>query len=264
MLGCWLAGYAEVVGISGVVAGYVGTLLVLELGAPEKLPAPMRLSRWLLFGAIALEATSQQWLHVIRPLWAPDIASFAHFGGFAAGALAGLALLPARRFAFVRVGAYATALATAVAFVWLGWALARPGDAAARRAQRLLQHAESIGELNNSAWQIATSENPSAKELEAAERMAERAVALTRRSDPNILDTLAEIYFVQGRTGEALDAIDEAIALAPGEPYFEEQRKRFTGSRAADDRPEPPEENAQPPEDELPFPELPPGDEVTV
>jgi hypothetical protein len=90
-------------------------------------------------------------------------------------------------------------------------------------------------------------------------------VALSRRSDPNILDTLAEIYFAQGRADEALDVIDEAIVLAPGEPYFEEQRRRFTGERAADDRPEAPEPPRPPPSDEAPlWPELPAGDEVTV
>ena len=35
-------------------------------------------------------------------------------------------------------------------------------------------------------------------------------------------------------------AIDEAIRLAPHERYFLEQRRRFTGERAADDRPDPP------------------------
>lgn len=269
MLGCWVAGYQEVVGISGVVAGFVGAFAVLELGAPERLPAPMRLPRWLLFGSIALEASSEQWLPLLQPLWAPEVATYAHVGGFLAGGLAGLALLPARRLFVVRAGATGAVLVTALAFAWLGWALARPGDAAARRAQRLLQNAESIGELNNSAWEIATKQRPSAEELEAAERMAERAVALTRRRDPNILDTLAETYFAQGRASEALDAIDEAIALVPGEPYFEEQRRRFSGERAADDRPEPPEDDRGPhfepsvPGDDAPL-ELPPGDEVTV
>ena len=38
-----------------------------------------------------------------------------------------------------------------------------------------------------------------------------------------------------------LDAtIDEAIAQDPGESYYQEQRKRFAGERAADDRPEGP------------------------
>ena len=74
----------------------------------------------------------------------------------------------------------------------------------------------------------------------------------TRRADANLLDTLAEVYFQSGRADEALDTIDEAIALAPAEPYFREQRRRFQGERAPDDRPEPPDGPALPPAPELP------------
>ena len=40
-----------------------------------------------------------------------------------------------------------------------------------------------------------------------------------------------------GRAEEAPLTIEEAIRLAPQERYFAEQRRRFTGERAADDRP---------------------------
>lgn len=266
MLACWLAGYSDVVGISGVVCGMVGALALLELAAPEQLPAAIRIPRGLLFGAIAIDGTSAWWLPLLFPRWAPQIATLVHVGGFAAGAFAGL-LLRQRRPSLVGLGATATALVTVASFVWLGASLAWPGDAAARRARALLERAESLADLNNLAWEIATSEHPSADELAAAERMAERAVALTRRSDPNILDTLAEVYFVEGRISEALDAIDEAIALAPGEPYFEEQRRRFAGERPPEDRPAPPEPQREPeqaPDGAPELPELPPGDEVTV
>ena len=57
---------------------------------------------------------------------------------------------------------------------------------------------------------------------------------------PDFLDTLAEALFQAGDRLGALIAIDEAIRLMPGERYFQEQRRRFTGERPADDRPPPP------------------------
>ena len=49
----------------------------------------------------------------------------------------------------------------------------------------------------------------------------------------------ADRQVVGDRVGAVL-TIDEAIRLAPQERYFFEQRRRFTGERAAEDRPEPP------------------------
>ena len=82
-----------------------------------------------------------------------------------------------------------------------------------------------------------------------------RAVDATQRQDPNLLDTLAEVYFQLERGPDAVATIDEAIALAPGAPYFEQQRLRFLGERAADDRPEPPAElpPLEPGPEEQPF-----------
>ena len=39
-----------------------------------------------------------------------------------------------------------------------------------------------------------------------------------------------------------LTTIDEAIYLAPGVEYFREQRRRFSGEREPEDRPDPPTE----------------------
>ena len=62
----------------------------------------------------------------------------------------------------------------------------------------------------------------------------------TERSDPDVLDTLAETLFVLGDLPRALEVIDEAIELSEEESYFVEQRRRFNGERAANDRPSPP------------------------
>jgi hypothetical protein len=89
---------------------------------------------------------------------------------------------------------------------------------------------------------IVTGPDPSPGLVDVALQLAERAVEETRQRDPNLLDTLAEAYFVAGRRGEAIDTIDEAISLAPQVEYFREQRRRFTGQRDSEDRPDPPEE----------------------
>ncbi|NNL65902.1 MAG: hypothetical protein HKP30_06655, partial [Myxococcales bacterium] len=125
--------------------------------------------------------------------------------------------------------------------------VAEGGAALARTAQRIED--QSFAEpmvLNNYAWLIATSHRTDAEALDVALRLARRAVAETGREDPNVLDTLAEVQFVAGDSEAAVDTIEEAIALSPDEPYFQEQRRRFLGERAADDRPEPPEEDALP------------------
>jgi tetratricopeptide (TPR) repeat protein len=127
---------------------------------------------------------------------------------------------------------------TALAVASAGWELARPGDYLAQHAMRLASMPDvSSFDLNDRAWEIAISEDSSREMMEAALVLAERAVAKSERRDPNILDTLAEVQFALGRRDEAIETIDEAIAQAPHEPYFREQRRRFTGERTPDDRP---------------------------
>jgi hypothetical protein len=71
------------------------------------------------------------------------------------------------------------------------------------------------------------------------------------------------VQFQRGHGADALDTIDEAIAIAPEVPYFREQRRRFSGDRAAHDRPDPPDGYVEPapaPE-EFPFGPDPHADE---
>jgi uncharacterized Ntn-hydrolase superfamily protein len=64
--------------------------------------------------------------------------------------------------------------------------------------------------------------------LEEAESLARRGVELSGGADrANILDTLAEIVSAQGRTGEALGLIEQAIELAPETQYFKGQKLKF-------------------------------------
>lgn len=76
--------------------------------------------------------------------------------------------------------------------------------------------------LNNLAWFCATADIFVTEAVEAAER----AVAL-RPDDANILDTLAECYFRDGRAAEAVTTIERAIKIDPESTYFKEQLERF-------------------------------------
>ncbi len=253
MLGSWLADYEWALGASGVVAGLVGALVGLELRHPEQVPAVWRLPRRIFVGVLVLESVSMGSI--------PGIAHAAHAGGFAAGLAAaawlgapgarddGAAPAAGGRLARLRLANVAL-VAVGVLGVARGALLAvSPDPAVIERRASVLLELEDISPwiLNNEAWLIATSERPGLRQLDAALALAERAVADTGREDPNVLDTLAEVHFAAGRSEQAVATIDEAIALAPAEPYFREQRRRYTGEREAGDRPAPPSPFGAPP-----------------
>ncbi|MDX1650270.1 MAG: rhomboid family intramembrane serine protease [Myxococcota bacterium] len=252
MLGSLVAGYPSALGASGVVAGVVAALLVREIRTPDRIPAPWRIPRGLILLAIVGETAVLAFV--------PAVAHAAHAGGFVAGGAATL-LLPgpgrSRRWLGLVDAAAALAVLAAVG-ITVTHAVWPDAETARRRAERLLELPDPPpGLLNNAAWRIATSEDPEPELLELAERMARRAVDATGRRDPNFLDTLAEVYFQEGERRRALAVIEEAIALAPEERYFREQRRRFLGERDPDDRPAPPESLPPPAEPGPPIPERP-------
>jgi membrane associated rhomboid family serine protease len=227
-----------VVGISGVVAGLVGGLLYMELRLREDLPAWWRLPRWL-FGLLVLLILLQALLDRAIPI----IAAEAHLGGFAAG-FTTLALLMRKTRVHepagprLRAAAAGVTLAALLAVGTAAALLLAPGDYRATHANRIARLPGIPPEdLNNHAWLIAIDRDATQAQLEAALRLAERAVRETRRRDPTVLDTLAEVQFQLGRADLAVATIDEAIERAPEEAYYREQRRRFTGERDPDDRP---------------------------
>ncbi len=232
------AGDGGVVGVSGVLAGLVGALLFLELRRRDQLPAWWRLPRRLLLMLILLIP-----LQVLLDLNVPLIAGEAHIGGFVAGALAAALLTQRGRLSAavggpIRAAATAAAVATLASVGAAAAALLVPEDFLASHAERLARLPRiSARDLNNYAWLIAIQPESTHEQLEAALLLAERAVAETRRRDPTLLDTLAEVQFQLGRPDLAVPIIDEAIARAPDEPYYREQRRRFIGERPPDDRP---------------------------
>jgi hypothetical protein len=175
----------------------------------------------------------------------PFIAGAAHIGGFLGG-MAGAALStgatlrresprPALRLAATLVAVAAAVSLGSAARLLVG------GPAWEGHAERLLTAERPPALLmNDAAWLIVTARQATGRALSDALELAERAVRATGRRDPNILDTLAEAQFRAGDADAAVATIDEAIALAPREPYFREQRRRFVGDRDADDRPPPP------------------------
>ena len=235
-----LADYDALVGASGIVAGFAGALLWLELRLPERLPAPWRIPRRPFIVALLADAA--------LPLFVPEIAGAAHFGGFAAGAFAAALVTGPnlRRDPLRPAATVAVALVLALAGASIGSAarLLLGGAAWETHAKRLLTLEDApILILNDAAWLIATGRTPTPKALAEARELAQRAVAETGRQDPNLLDTLAEVQFQSGDSAGAVETIDEALALAPNESYityFTEQRRRFNGERDREDRPAPP------------------------
>jgi Zn-dependent protease with chaperone function len=86
--------------------------------------------------------------------------------------------------------------------------------------------------LNNLAWLYATAEAADVRQPARALELARRAVQL----DPSaqVLDTLGECYFVNGRMQEAVAAGREALArAADNREYFREQLEKFEKALAA-------------------------------
>ena len=242
-----LVNYEEAVGASGVVMGIFGALVFLELRHGEEMPAHWRLPRALIWLGIALQVG----LEAVAWALFPIIATGAHVGGFLAGALTaafiGYGGLHRERLSPLVVVSNALAMVVLVASMSSGFTAYMDGPDWGRRADALLRIEDvSPHVLNNLAWIIATGSEPGNSELDAALRLAERAVADSERREANFLDTLAEVHFQRGDGGAAIGVIEEAMRIEPGEAYYSGQRDRFLGRRAADDRPDPPAPSAIP------------------
>jgi len=68
--------------------------------------------------------------------------------------------------------------------------------------------------LNGLAWLLATHPDVTVRNGPEAVRLAEQVCAVTGRGDPTLLDTLAAAYAEAGRFPEAINAAQEALALA--------------------------------------------------
>jgi membrane associated rhomboid family serine protease len=229
-----LFGNSMVVGASGIVFGLAGSVLWLDYRHAEELPAWWRFPRRSLWIILAI--------NVVIGVVIPFIALAAHIGGLISGAIA-TAWVGRRIVAppalWIRATCSVLMFATLISVGTAGMEIFANGDAIARYAARKARlPGISPEELNNHAWMIATAPDVTRDELEAALLLAERAVLETGRSEATILDTLAEVQFGLGLDAAAVSTIDEALALEPDDTYYHEQRRRFTGERARDNRPE--------------------------
>ena len=227
-----------VVGVSGVVFGLAGGVLLLELRSASDLPAWWRFPRPLLHLVLVALAAD-----VALGFFLPVIAGEAHLGGFLAGAAATRLLtrsapLGPTELPSARVLAGLTAATLALSVVTGAWQILSSPDYPAEHADRIASlPGVTPEELNNHAWFIAIDDDATQPQMEAALRLAERAVEETEGQEATILDTLAEVQFQLGQRERAVETIDRAIAREPSESYYREQRRRFTGERAAADRP---------------------------
>ncbi len=82
---------------------------------------------------------------------------------------------------------------------------------------------------NNLAWLYVTSADPEIRNLEHARVYAENAVRLTRETQPDYLDTLAEVYFQSGHREQAMARLRKAIAISPNQavPTFQKRLELF-------------------------------------
>jgi len=77
------------------------------------------------------------------------------------------------------------------------------------------------------AWMLATSRSADQKAREEAVALAERAVKLTKQSDPAVLDTLGVAYAAAGKFDEAIRITRAALAAGPGEALAADIRARL-------------------------------------
>ena len=78
----------------------------------------------------------------------------------------------------------------------------------------------------NLAWELATSSLSTAADLTDAVRFAERAVALTSRREPAMLDVLAAACAASGLFERAVTVADEALRLQPADALARALRER--------------------------------------
>ncbi len=229
---------ATVLGASGIVMGLAGSALCLELHRADRLPVWWRVPRRPFIALLLLEATMG---FVLR-----FVAGEAHLGGLVAGYVTTRIVLGGGAFVqqpspWLRRTAIAMVVVVVGALLNVGFLVLRESNALERYGKQLLATDDiSVDHDNGTAWRMATESNSSIAQLETAQRLAERAADRTAYSNPEILDTLAEVLFIRGDRDGALRMIDEAIRITRGESYYVEQRRRYLGERAFDDRPAPP------------------------
>jgi thiol-disulfide isomerase/thioredoxin/tetratricopeptide (TPR) repeat protein len=93
----------------------------------------------------------------------------------------------------------------------------------------------SASDLNELAWTIASDEKLQQRDLDLAQRMAERAVALTEHKNPNFIDTYARVMYEKGDVARAVELQGQAVKL-DDRPVFRTPLDRYKAKLAPTDR----------------------------
>lgn len=106
-------------------------------------------------------------------------------------------------------------------------------EAYALGAKLAEQFKDDAGMLNEIAWTIADEPGLEKRDLDLAEKMAVRAVELSKRGDPAILDTLARVHFEKGRIDEAIEFQTLAVNKAPADlkPMFQRALEKYRAAK---------------------------------
>jgi thiol-disulfide isomerase/thioredoxin len=84
---------------------------------------------------------------------------------------------------------------------------------------------------NQIAWTIASHKDLEKRDLALAEKIAERGNKAAKGKDPNILDTLARIQFMNGKKSQAIETEQKAVDLADDD--MKKEFKKFLESYKA-------------------------------
>lgn len=83
--------------------------------------------------------------------------------------------------------------------------------------------------LNGFAWRMTELELHLEEALERARMAVDMSESEDETTQAQVLDTLAEVYWKLGDRDRAIEIIDMAITLQPDDPYYREQKEKFSG-----------------------------------
>ncbi len=104
------------------------------------------------------------------------------------------------------------------------------GEAVSAYRSALEMESDNAIVLNNYAWLLATSEDPTFRDAEQALALARQAAAIEQSA--HIMDTLAESLYQNGLVDEAIQAATSARSLAnTNRAYYDGQLEKFQAAR---------------------------------
>jgi len=201
------------VGASTAIFGVLGGLLMLNLRYRGRLPASFSQSRsWWMF----VLGTS-----AALPLILPQIDAGAHLGGFGMGMVVTYLFIRnvEPEFLLIKTATrwirFIAALSLTVTVLSVVVGLTLAGQTQAQDEQRVMSQfiadeRTSADELNRFAWNVVIDPSSSKKSRQLAGEAARRAVEKAP-DRPEVIDTLASMYFLQGSTDEAIELETEAL-----------------------------------------------------